>query len=69
MSAGEGLVILHDLNVGYIRMSGACYKGNFWDQILAGLTYHDKETDGSGEVGKHFKMIILMTITGGTGRN
>ena len=30
-----------------------------WDQILAGLAWQAKETDGSGEVEKRVRIIIL----------
>lgn len=50
-------------------MLGACYKGSFWDQILAGLAYQDKASDRSAAEGRHFKMLILVTVTGGIGRN
>lgn len=46
----------------------ASYKDRF-DQISAGLASQAKETQGSGEVGKYFRIIILVTVTTGTERN
>ena len=34
-----------------------------------GLDSQAKETQGSGEVGKYFTIIILVTVTAGTERN
>lgn len=50
-------------------MLGAGYKGSFWDQILAGLAFQANETDGFGEVEKHFRIIILVIFTEDTERN
>jgi hypothetical protein len=36
--------------------------------MLAGLAYQAKEADCSGEVGKHFKVIVLMASTEGIER-
>lgn len=37
----------------------------FWQAIA----YQAKETDGSGEMRKHFRTTTLLTVTGGTGSN
>lgn len=65
---GEWLVIPHSLNAGYFGMWETSYKDRF-DQISAGLASQAKETQGSGEVGKYFRIIILVTVTTGTERN
>lgn len=44
-------------------MVGASTTLSFWDQILAGLSSQAKETEGSGEVGKHFRSIILVIVS------
>lgn len=46
----------------------AGYKGRF-DQISAGLASPAEETRGSGEVGKYFRVIILVTVTADPERN
>lgn len=63
IESGVTISYLHDTNVGYVEMVGASTTGSVWDQIVAGLSSQAKETEGSGEVGKHFRSLILLIVT------